>query len=145
MKARAIALALLVAVSPITAQAAWFCGDEPSKFARWRTESTLNDVEIRAQSIVAGSGSFVVLCVEDNQLSDRSCTIQRDPDQTDWKARVDAYKAKVDDMMIWAESLQDGCLRDAYKGALKIHQKQIEEDYRAIEFMKGPQPLAPNS
>lgn len=122
MRAKQLLAAAVIATLPFTAHAAWFCGDDIDEFAIKRTANTMYDVFI-------DSGGVIMM----------------DSNQAAAKERVDNYLAKVAEMDAWANALSDGCLRGSYKNALATHRRIIERALRAIEFMKTPQPFAPNS
>jgi hypothetical protein len=116
-----IMVVALLAVLPVAAQAAWFCDSIGKEFAAERTSQALRGVFIYYDRIIARG------------------------DPAEAKEQVDAYKARVVEMKAWAEALSDSCLRDAYLSDLKIHERIIDRDYLAIEFLETPKPFQPNS
>lgn len=138
-----IALVAGLALMPLTAQAAWFCGEEPTEYARNRVASALSGHRIDSDDITFGrSERYATVCKADKDAG-LLCSTQpiAPPTPEDESAKVDDYESRVTVLDGWADTIEDGCLKDAYHTIAAAHKKIIAKDRRAIEFMKTPAPV----
>lgn len=139
---RLIVLTGLV-LAPVAAQAAWFCGEEPTEFAQNRVSSALSGRRVDPNDITYGRymGAYAMVCQTDKD-GGQICHSEpmSPPTPEDYSARVDDYEARINTLDRWAGTQEDGCLSDAYHSIAGAHRKIIAKDRRAIEFMRTPAP-----
>ena len=132
-----------LALLPITSQAAWFCGEEPTEFAQNRVANALSGHRVDSNEITYGRnmGGYAMVCQMDKDGT-QICQAEplSPPSAEDYTARVDDYEARINALDQWATTQEDGCLSDAYHSIAGAHRKIIAKDRRAIEFMKTPAP-----
>lgn len=137
-----------VALVPMCAQAAWFCGEEDSEFALNRAARHMAGHYVDSDDITRGRAepqNMTIICDSNNVCHSETRTSTPEAARDFWVGRVDDFEKTNQTLDDWASGLDDGCLRDAYHKWTEYYRRAIAKDRRAIEFMRSPEPMTPGS